>query len=125
MTSETDVLVDANSLRLTITQKKQIKTAVREVLLHLNHSIMQAHEAGKSNIIDKLPMQFAIDGMTFTKMQQHVWCAVIAALKNKNYKVAIEPVETECTIYIKWESEDDIEESRHQLKILAKHTIRS
>lgn len=123
--TEPDVLIDANTLRLTVVQKKQIKAAIREVLLHLNQSIMQAHEAGKSTIVDKLPMQFAIDGMSFTKMQQHVWCAVIAALKNKNYKVAIEPIETECTIYIKWESEDDIEESKRQLKILAKHTIRN
>lgn len=123
--SEPDVLIDANTLRLTVVQKKQIKAAIREVLLHLNQSIMQAHEAGKSTIVDKLPMQFAIDGMSFTKMQQHVWCAVIAALKNKNYKVAIEPIETECTIYIRWESEDDIEESKRQLKILAKHTIRN
>ena len=123
--TEEDVLVDANSLRLTIVQKKQIKVAVREVLLHLNQSITQAHELGTSMVIDKLPMQFAIDGMSFTKMQQHVWCSVIAALKNKHYKVAIEPIETECKIYIKWESDDDMEESRKQLRILAKHTIRS
>lgn len=118
-----NVLKDANSLRQTPTQKKQISLAVREVLIHLDEVISQAHELGHGEVQSTLPMQFTIDGMTFSKMQQHVWCKVITILEEKNYKVAIDPLATECLIYIQWESDDDKEESQQQLKMLAEHTI--
>jgi len=120
-----NILKDANSLRQTILQKKQIKASVKEVLTHLDQVIVQAHELGNGYVENRLPMQFNIDGMSFSKMQQFVWCEVIKALKNKNYKVAIEPLETECKIYIQWESDDDKEESKKQIKMLAEHTIRN
>jgi hypothetical protein len=119
-----NILKDANSLRQTPTQKKQIKFAVKEVLTNLDEIITQAHDIGKGSVQAYLPMQFNIDGMSFSRMQQHVWCRVIMALEEKNYKVNIEPLPTECIIYIQWESEDDKIESERQLKMLAEHTLK-
>jgi len=119
-----NILKDANSLRQTPTQKKQIAFAVREVLTHLDEVITQAHDVGKGSTEAFLPMQFNIEGMSFSRMQQHVWCQVITALEEKNYIVHIEPRPTECVIYIQWESEDDKEESERQLKMLAEHTLK-
>jgi hypothetical protein len=118
-------ITDANSLRQTANQKKQIDLAVRELLTTLNDRILQEHELGNGYLEDGLPMQFAIDGMSFSRMQQCIWCKVIAILEEKNYSVKIEPLETECIIYIQWESDEDKEESKRQLKILAEHTIKS
>ena len=119
-----DILKNANSLRQPAIQKKQIESAVREVLINLNDAILQAHENGHGNLEARLPMQFNIDGMNFAKMQQCVWCSVIEELECNNYKVAIEPLEHECIIYIQWQSDDDKIESKRQLKVLAQHTIK-
>lgn len=117
------ILKDANSLCQTAIQKKQVEVAVREVLIHLNDVITQGHEIGNGYIEDRLPMQFAIDGMSFSRMQQSVWCKIIKLLEEKNYIVRIKPTETECIIYIQWESDEVKEESKRQLQILADHTI--
>lgn len=118
------VLKDANTLRQTALQKKQIAAAVRETLTHISDQIYQAHENGHGYIYVNIPMQFAIDGMSFSKMQQNVWCRIIYELEQKNYKVTIDPMETECVLYVQWESEDDKLESQQQLQILAEHTFR-
>ena len=118
-----NILKDANSLCQTAIQKKQIEVAVREVLIHLNDVIMQGHEIGNGYVEDRLPMQFAIDGMSFSRMQQSVWCKIISLLEEKNFIVRIKPTETECFIYIQWESDEVKEESKRQLKILADHTV--
>jgi Ni,Fe-hydrogenase III component G len=119
-----NILRDANTLRQTVSQKRQIDEAVREVLSHLNTVITQEHELGNGHVKYKLPMQFDIDGMTFSKMQQNVWCRIIIALEEKNYKVKIYPAETECILYVKWESDDEKIETANQLKILADHSKR-
>jgi hypothetical protein len=124
-TNNNNILRDANQLRQTATQKKQIAMAVREVLLHLNDAILREHELGNGSVQDYLPMQFPIDGMSFLKMQQLVWCEVISLLEEKNYRVKIEPCETECVIHIKWESDEEKEKSKQQLQILADHTIKN
>ena len=119
-----NILTDANALCQTVTQKKQVAIAVREVLMHLNNVITQEHELGSGYVEDRLPMQFTIDGMSFSRMQLLVWCKVIAHLEEKNYIVRIKPLETECIIYIQWESDEEKEESKRQLQILADHTIK-
>lgn len=125
MSNVNNILKDANSLCQTVLQKKQVAVAVREVLIHLNEVINQEHELGNGYVEDRLPMQFAIDGMSFLRMQQLVWCKVIAMLEEKNYIVKIKPMETECIIYIQWESDEVKDESMRQLQILADHTIKS
>jgi hypothetical protein len=125
MSTNSNILRNANDLRITTLQKKQIAAAIREVLTNINQVILHAHEAGKGYVKDKLPMQFAIDGMTFTKMQQYVWCGVIKELKDKNYMVAIDPQDTECNILIKWESDEEKKESQRLLQMLAAHTKRA
>lgn len=119
------VLKDANSLRQTALQKKQIEGAVKESLIHISDLIYQAHENGHGYLETTLPMQFGIEGMSFSKMQQNVWCRIINELKQKNYKVSIEPMDTECVLYVQWESEEDRQETKRQLKMLAMHTIKS
>jgi len=118
------ILKDANTLRQTALQKKQIDTAVFETLTHISQLIYQAHENGHGCIETNLPMQFAIEGMSFSKMQQHVWCRIISELEQKNYKVSIELTETECILYVQWESEEDKQETQRQVHILAEHARR-
>ncbi len=116
-------LKDANTLRLTSSQKKQIESAFADTLLRINDQIIQSHEDGMGYLETELPMQFAIDGMPFSKMQSIIWCKVIMALKEKNYVVTINPSESRCDIYIEWESEEEKRESAKQMKIIAEHTI--
>lgn len=117
-----NILKDANTLRLTASQKKQIDIALTETLVCINDLIIQAHEDGMGNLQTELPMQFAIDGMPFSKMQSIIWCRVIMALKDKNYIVIINPSDSKCDIYIEWESNEEKDESAKQMKIIAEHT---
>jgi hypothetical protein len=122
--SQSSVLKNANTLRQTTTQKKQIDAALKETLLHINDLILQAHEDGKGHVQVGLPMQFPIEGMSFSKMQSIIWCKIIEALEANNYVVAIEPTKTECVLYIEWEIDEEKMESEKQMRILANHTTK-
>ncbi len=118
------ILKDAKTLRQTAAQKEQINAAITETLTYIGDLIDQAHENGIGYVETHLPMQFSIDGMTFQKMQQHVWCGIINELKKKNYRVSIDPTDSECALYIVWESEEEKKCADEQTRMLASHMVR-
>ncbi len=118
-----NIIPNADSLQRTPLQDREIDEAVMEVLLHIKDNIMEAHTAGHKHVDMNIPTQFTIEGLSFAEMQRIVWCKIVRELKAKNYKVGLNPRDTECILHIEWESQMAQEEAKAQTQYLAIYTV--
>lgn len=117
-----DILTDANKLRNSSLQKKQIRENVIEILRRLNEDVKTAQMEGKHMLITGLPIIFDISNMHLNDARIAVWSTVIMALKEKNYRVWVQYSEDFCELQITWVSEEDEQVFKMQTHILKSHT---
>jgi hypothetical protein len=102
-----DVLVDANRLKNSNIQKKQIRETVIEILRGINDELRSAHNEGKHCIIVDMPIMFEIPNMMNKDAQRAVWATTIDILRDKKYRVWINYSDVSCRLKITWISHDD------------------
>ncbi len=117
-----DVLIDANALRNSTIQKKQIREYTFELLSRINDELKSAHRDGLKAIITELPIIFNITNMSEKSARREIWCKIIECLKSKNYRVNINPQEDTCLLKITWISKEDEGEITHQNNVINMHT---
>ncbi len=122
MNTPNEVLIDANLLRNTNVQKRQIREHTVEILRHINDELKVAHQSGKQVLITELPIIFNITNMSEADARREVWCRIIECLKNKNYRVVINPRDDSCLLKITWFSKEDEENIVYQKNIINMHT---
>jgi len=117
-----EILIDANYLKNTNVQKRQIKEYTIEILKRINDELKIAHQEGKQYLITELPIIFNITNMTEKNARREVWCKIIECLKQKNYRVLINPRDDTCLLKITWVSLEDEENIIYQKNIIELHT---
>jgi ADP-heptose:LPS heptosyltransferase len=122
MDTSNEVLIDANNLRHNNVQKRQIREYTIEILRRINDELKTAHQEGKHSLVTELPIIFNITNMSEKSAQREVWCKVIECLKNKNFRVIINPREDTCLLKITWFSKEDEADINHQMHVIAMHT---
>ncbi len=122
MEISTEVLVDANTLRSSNVQRRQIREYTVEILRRINDELKVAHREGRQALITELPIIFNITNMSEISARREVWCKIIECLKVKNFRVAINPREDTCLLKITWFSKEDEENILHQKNVIELHT---
>lgn len=122
METSSDVLIDANNLRNNNVQKRQIREYVIEILRRINDELKGAHQEGRHILVTELPIIFGITNMSEKAAQREIWFKIIECLKNKNYRVSINPREDTCLLKITWFSKEDEAEISHQISVISLHT---
>lgn len=117
-----DILIDANNLRSNSTQKRQIREHTIEILRNINDELKTAHQSGHQSLTIELPIIFNITNMSEISARREVWSAIIICLKNKNYRVVINPNKDSCLLKITWFSKEDEASIRLQNDLIAMHT---
>ncbi len=117
-----EVLVDANFLRSNNAQRRQIREYTIEILRRINDELKTAHQEGRHVLISELPIVFNVTNMSEKAAQREIWCHIIECLKNKNYRVVLNPRDDTCLIKITWFSKDDEAQIKHQQNVIAMHT---
>jgi hypothetical protein len=102
-----EVLLDANQLRNSSAQKRQIKKWTMDLLQQINDDIKIAHQECRHNVITELPILFGITNMAENDAKREIWSNIIQCLRMKNYRLVIQPREDTCLLKITWYSQED------------------
>ena len=117
-----DTLTNANNLRGTNIQKRQLKEVITDILKSISRELNDAYKDGKKFIITSMPITYSITNMSNAYSQRFVWAAVIEELIKKEYRIWIYPTADKCKIKITWLSNDDEYDIKNQLDIIIKNT---
>ena len=117
-----DTLTNANNLRGTNIQKRQLKEVITDILKSISRELNDAYKDGKKFIITSMPITYSITNMSNADSQRFVWAAVIEELIKKEYRIWIYPTADKCKIKITWLSNDDEYDIKNQLDIIIKNT---
>lgn len=117
-----EVLADANALKSSNVQQREIKDHVIDILRRVNDELRAAHNEGRHTIIVEIPILYSISNMTIKDSQRVVWSCIIDILKNKNYRVFINPTHDKCRLKITWLSLAEEKEIHMQKQVLMDHT---
>lgn len=113
--------IKASTLRKSQIQERQINEYVKELLYSIDDEIKRAHNEGKKSCLTTIPIVFDIQNMSNTDAQRSIWARVIIDLKERGFRIHINPQKKECRLRITWLTEEDelLLEQEHQ--ILVKH----
>jgi hypothetical protein len=117
-----DVLIDAKNLRSTNIQKRQIREYTIEILRRINDELKISHNEGKQILVTELPIIFNITNMSENNARREVWFNIIDCLKNKNYRISINPKPDSCVLKITWVGKEDEIDFKHKINVINLHT---
>lgn len=120
-----NVIINANDLKKTDIQKREIKSCVLEVLKRINEELQAEHSNGNYFLITDIPIIYDISNMSIARGQQIVWSSLIEILEEKKYRVWINYSKDNCRLKISWISEQEESELKRQQDIIKKHYVRN
>jgi hypothetical protein len=112
------IVVDANTLKQTNVQRRQINEYVSEILQNINEEIHMAYQEGKQEFITELPIVFNITNMSENRAQTEIWSKIIDYLESKHYRIMINPSKNSCMLKISWLSVEDEAESKLRERLI-------
>jgi|SRR6476620_8482634 len=118
MQNPNNILIDANSLKQSNTQKRRINEYVIEIIRQINKELKDAKGDGKHHIITEIPIIFEIPNITQEESKIAIWAQTINVLKNKGFNVAINYNKDVCRLKIEWMSEEEQGAINNQIKLL-------
>ena len=95
-------LINAQQLKQTSLQTREISSNVDDILKELSTSIQTAHDNGQYEIISELPITFDIPNMSNASAQRKVWYHVLSTLKLQGYTIALKMSNVQCISKISW-----------------------
>ena len=116
-----DALINAENLRNNNVQKRNLKEVITDIVRGINSELIVAHREGKHHIITNIPITFNIPNMTNKNSQRYIWASIIEEIKNKGYRVWINPTSDNCKLKITWLNSTDESEINLQNDLITKH----
>jgi aspartyl/asparaginyl-tRNA synthetase len=114
-------MLQASSLKSNESQKKYIKSVIKDLLNTIDSELKESHKDSKQNLETKLPITFTIPNMNNADAQRIVYSSIIESLEKRGFIVEIEIKSTSTVLYIRWLNDEEHKEIQIQNLILAKH----
>jgi transcription elongation factor GreA-like protein len=117
------ILIAAEKLRSSNSQKKYIRDAVISIIKQINEELKDAHSTGTHNIITDIPITFSVPNMSNKVSQKRIYSKIIEFLTMRGYRVMIHINSSLCRLKITWMSSADESELKKQAELIGRHTV--
>lgn len=117
-------MLKATQLKENKAQKILVKNEIRNILAYIDDELRNAHDSGKHNIVLTLPINFSIAYMDNKTAQRKIYYGVLTSLIERGFEPKIELQTEKTLLFIKWFSDEELEEISLQHTLLAKYTIK-
>lgn len=113
-------MLKAEYLKCNKSQQLHIKKETVTLLGYIDDEIRKAHDAGKTEIAIKLPINFSIPYMRNVDAQRKIYYNIITSLLNRNFQPKLYMKSDTTLLLVKWVTDEELEEVEIQNTLLAK-----